>query len=102
MKTKQGIAKLQNLHYQQSPVITLLLLQVFIMSKLSSTSFAVLRALFYLVKYGYVDHHQNRTSSLLTEQGLTNYITSAVKDFQVGHPITAVYSQSKLLKHAEA
>jgi hypothetical protein len=30
-----------------------------------------------------VDQHRNHTSSLLTEQGLSNYITSAVRDFQV-------------------
>jgi hypothetical protein len=39
------------------------------------------------MKYGYMDNHQNRTSSsLLTEQGLSNYITSALKDLQVRHP----------------
>jgi hypothetical protein len=40
------------------------------------------RALLYLAQYGYVEH-QNKSSSLLTQEGLANYITSAVRDFQV-------------------
>ena len=39
------------------------------------------RALIYLMKYGYVAP-RNGTSALLTEEGLNNYVKSAVMDFQ--------------------
>ena len=39
------------------------------------------RALIYLMKYGYVAP-RNGSSALLTEEGLNNYVKSAVMDFQ--------------------
>ena len=39
-------------------------------------------ALYYLVKYGYVQP-KNTSSALLTEEGLDNYLRAAILDFQV-------------------
>ena len=39
-------------------------------------------ALLYLMKYGYLEPRQKGSSALLTQKGLDNYITGAVRDFQ--------------------
>ena len=40
------------------------------------------RALYYLMKYGYVQP-KNSSSALLTEEGLDAYLKGAIADFQV-------------------
>ena len=39
-------------------------------------------ALLYLMKYGYLEPRQQGSSALLTQKGLNDYITGAVRDFQ--------------------
>ena len=52
----------------------------------------MIRALYYLVKYGYVQP-KNSSSALLTEEGLGTYLTSAIMDFQVNYRmLTPTYS----------
>ena len=45
------------------------------------------RALYYLMKYGYVQP-KNSSSALLTEEGLDAYLKGAIADFQVKLTVT--------------